>query len=48
MTCDHTLWDDPTGLACTAQGDHTTHTYAASDAPDRHGASEDAAEGRQG
>lgn len=32
--CTHHLWNRPTGLQCTRQGEHTTHTYE-----DTHGSS---------
>lgn len=32
--CDHRLFLGP--LVCTQTGPHATHTYEASDAPDRH------------
>ena len=46
--CPARLWGDPTGLACTAQGEHTTHIYAASALGDAHDASEARAEASRG
>ena len=44
MTCPAHLDGHPDGLLCTVEGDHETHVFEASDAPDRHTISEPGAE----
>lgn len=45
MTCTHQLWGAADGLRCLRTDDHDTgHTYAASEAPDRHDLTEGGAD----
>lgn len=47
MTCTHRLGDS-TGLLCTVVGEHVTHVYVSSSAPDLHDESEQRAESERG